>query len=210
MKAQLKLHKPHIPIIPVINNTQAPTYKVAKHLTKILDNSRTLNNYYNVTNSTDLATELVKLHVNENHRLITFNMQELFINIPIQETLQITKSLLLKNNNPEVTQQRIELLRLILSQNYFAFQDKIYQPQKGISMGSPISSIMAEIFLQHLEEQCIKQLLDSRNIIFYTRYVDDILIIYDSNKIQPKLFETHIHQIHSSIKLNRTQEKMET
>jgi hypothetical protein len=42
---------------------------------------------------------------------------------------------------------------------------------------------MAEIFLQHLEEQCVKQLLDSR----YTRYVDDILIIYDSNKIQTKI-----------------------
>jgi hypothetical protein len=74
-------------------------------------------------------------------------------------------------------------------------------------MGSPISSVMAEIFLQHLEEQNIKQLLDSRNILFYTRYVDDILIIYDSNEIQPKLIKTHINQIHNSIKLNPTQEE---
>jgi hypothetical protein len=73
-------------------------------------------------------------------------------------------------------------------------------------MGSPISSIMAEIFLQHLKEQYIK-LLDSRNTIFYTRYVDDILIIYDSNKIQPKLIDTHINQIYNSIKLNLTQEE---
>jgi hypothetical protein len=74
-------------------------------------------------------------------------------------------------------------------------------------MGSPISRKMAEIFLPHLKEQCINQLLDSRNIIFYTRYVDDILIIYDSNKIQPKLIETHINQIHSNIKLNPRQEE---
>jgi hypothetical protein len=58
-----------------------------------------------------------------------------------------------------------------------------------------------------MEEQYIKQLLDSRNIIFYTRYVDDILIIYDPNKIQQKLTETHINQIHSNIKLNPTQEE---
>jgi hypothetical protein len=58
-------------------------------------------------------------------------------------------------------------------------------------MGSPISSIIAKIFFQQMEEQYIK-LLDSRNIIFHTRYVDDILIIYDSNKIQPKLIEAHI------------------
>jgi hypothetical protein len=138
---------------------------------------------------------------------MTFDIQDLFVNIPTQEILQITKLLLLKNNNPNVTQQIIELLRLILSQNYFTFQNKIFQPQKGISMGSPISSITAEIFLQYLEEQYIKQLLDSRNIIFYTRYVDDILIIYDSNKIQPKLIETHINQRHNNIKLNPTQEE---
>jgi hypothetical protein len=124
----LKLHKPHIPVRPVINNTQAPTYKVAKHLTKILDNFLTLNNYYNVTNSTELATDLVKLHINENHRLITFDIQDWFVNIPIQETLQITKSLLLKNSRPEVNQQIKELLELILSQNYFIFQNKIFQP----------------------------------------------------------------------------------
>jgi hypothetical protein len=53
----------------------------------------------------------------------------------------------------------------------------------------------------------VKQQLDSGNIIFYTRYVDDILIIYDSNKKQPELTETHINQIHNSIKLNLTQEE---
>jgi hypothetical protein len=109
---------------------------------------------------------------------MTFDIQDLFVNIPTQETLQITKSLLLKNNNPNVTQQIIELLRLILSQNYFTFQNKIYQPQNGISMGSPTSSTIAEIFLQHMEQYVyITQFLASRNIIFYTRYVDDILII---------------------------------
>jgi hypothetical protein len=58
-----------------------------------------------------------------------------------------------------------------------------------------------------MEEQYIKQLLYSGNIIFYTRYVDDILITYDSNKIQPELTETHINQIHSNIKLNPTHEE---
>jgi hypothetical protein len=124
MKPQLKLHKPHIPIRPVINNTQAPTYKVAKHLTKILDNFLTLNNYY-ITNSSDLATDLVKLHVNENHRLMTFDIQDLFVNIPIQETLQITKSLLLKKNNPNVTQQIIEVLNHTIT-------DLIHLPKQDI------------------------------------------------------------------------------
>jgi len=47
-------------------------------------------------------------------------------------------------------------------------------------MGSPISGTTAEVFLQHLEEGHIKHLLNTNSITFYNRYVDDILIIYDS------------------------------
>jgi len=68
-------------------------------------------------------------------------------------------------------------MEAVLSQNYFMFQNQIYQPEKEVSMGSPISSTIAEIFLQYLENIHIKQLLNTKNIILYTRYVDDILII---------------------------------
>jgi hypothetical protein len=52
-------------------------------------------------------------------------------------------------------------------------------------MGSPISSIIAEIFLQSFEEKHLNHLLEEGNIIFYTRYVDDILIIYNTDKTHP-------------------------
>jgi hypothetical protein len=47
-------------------------------------------------------------------------------------------------------------------------------------MGSPISGLIAEIFLQHYENHIIKSILDSNEINFYNRYVDDIIIIFDS------------------------------
>jgi hypothetical protein len=56
LKAQQKLHKKDIPIRPVINNRTAPAYKLAKHLAKILNQYILLNNYYNVSNSTNLQT----------------------------------------------------------------------------------------------------------------------------------------------------------
>jgi len=68
-------------------------------------------------------------------------------------------------------------------------------------MGSPISSTIAEIFLQHMESTLIKQLFDTKNIAFYTRYVDDILLIYrvilsleapnKFGKSNPEFGETH-------------------
>ena len=44
------------------------------------------------------------------------------------------------------------LLQIILKQDYFSFQYNSYQPEKGFSMGSPISNTIAEIFLQYLED----------------------------------------------------------
>jgi hypothetical protein len=73
-------------------------------------------------------------------------------------------------------------------------------------MGSPISSTIAEIFLEHLETKYVKQLMDTKSIALYTQYEDDILIIYDTNKIQPELLHIHMNQIHNSTKLNPTQE----
>ena len=39
---------------------------------------------------------------------------------------------------------------------------------------------MAELFLQHLEQIYIKPLIETKHILFYTRYIEDILIICDA------------------------------
>jgi len=73
-------------------------------------------------------------------------------------------------------------------------------------MGSPISSVIAEILLQHFEDVHIKQLLDTQNILLYTRYADDIPVIYDTTRTHPHAINAHINQIHDNIKLNPTYE----
>jgi len=97
-------------------------------------------------------------------------------------------------------------MEIILSQNYFTFQNEIYQPEKGVSLSSPISSIVAETFIQHLEDIHIKQVLDTINITFYTRYVDNTLIIYDTKRTNTILINKYINKIHTNIKLNPTLE----
>jgi hypothetical protein len=65
-----------IPISPAINNMNAPTYKVAKHLVGLLNRHLTLKNHYNVKNSTNLAIDLTKLKLNKNHKLITYDIKK--------------------------------------------------------------------------------------------------------------------------------------
>ena len=39
-----------------------------------------------------------------------------------------------------------------MGQNYFQYNNQYYKPENGIAMGSPISGILAEIYLQLIEE----------------------------------------------------------
>jgi len=73
-------------------------------------------------------------------------------------------------------------------------------------MGSPMSGTMAEIFLQYIENRHLKQLLDSKNIIFYTRYVDDIFIIYDTTRTTAYSIHNYINNIHNCLQLKPTYE----
>jgi hypothetical protein len=77
------------------------------------------------------------------------------------------------------------------------------------AMGSPISRTVAEILLQQLEKTHIKHLIDSKHLIFYAIYVDDILIIYDSTFTSPTNIQHYMDTIHGNIKLNPTHETNE-
>jgi hypothetical protein len=147
LKAQIKINKPGHPIRPVVDITTAPTYKVFKSLANKLNGYINLKHHYNAKDSITLANDLIKLNLNENHRIITLYINDLYVNIPTKETLMITKTLL-SEHNEHITEQIITLLETILQQNYFSFQNSIFRPEKDVSMGSPISGIITEIFLQ--------------------------------------------------------------
>ena len=60
-------------------------------LVKKLNSLLNLQNQYNVKDSTTPANDLINLKIDENHRLITFDIKDLYVNIPIRETLRIAR-----------------------------------------------------------------------------------------------------------------------
>ena len=100
------------------------------------------------------------------------------------------------NNQPQISQQILELIKTILYQNDFQYDDKYYQPTKGIAMGSPISSTIAEIYLQYFEETILKHWMETKEIIYYKRYVDDIIIIINQDVIKEETVLAHMNNVH--------------
>jgi ABC-type nitrate/sulfonate/bicarbonate transport system ATPase subunit len=48
-------------------------------------------------------------------------------------------------------------------------------------MGAPTSSILSEVYLQHVENTMIYDLLIKHKVEGYFRYADDILVMYKDN-----------------------------
>jgi hypothetical protein len=66
-------------------------------------------------------------------------------------------------------------------------------------MGAPTSGIIAEFFLQNLEDTHLTHLSNEHKIVRYFRYVDDILIIYDSSHTDINSIQNGFNTIHPNI-----------
>jgi hypothetical protein len=66
-------------------------------------------------------------------------------------------------------------------------------------MGSPISSILAEIFVQEIECKYYPDMIKNRHIKFNARYVDDILIVFDEAYTTAE-FILEDHNMHQKLK----------
>jgi hypothetical protein len=122
----------------------------------------------------------------------------MYTNIPLNILTNIIRNTLSKEEFPQVIIYEIDrITRLVLEQNYFQ-HNKIFYKQKGLAMGAPSSSILSEIFLQFMEHDILKILIEHK-VISYSRYVDDILIIYDHTKTNLNQVLNDFNNIHNMI-----------
>jgi len=132
---QVKTHKANEPIRPVMNSTHTPAHKIAKYLNKKLKNLICLPYTYTTKNSYKIAQELNNIQINEHNKIINLDIKDLYVNLPIQNILHITKFWLKKYNKTNtITEQTLYLLEVILKQNYFQYNNQYFQPKIGIAM----------------------------------------------------------------------------
>jgi hypothetical protein len=211
LNSLIKIHKENKPIRPLINSKTAPNYKIAKLLTHILKDKLKLENKYNIKNTIELTKKLNTIIVNNNTKLFSFDITNMYTNIPIQNTLNIIKQKLIENNeNNTYIKQITNSLNIILNQNYFEYNNKIYKQTDGLAMGAPTSSIISEIFLQEIDKTIINIIKKHDPQGQYYRYVDDAIYISQNNGYNIKEIETKINNIHKTINFTVEEEKNNT
>jgi hypothetical protein len=166
-----------------------------------------LPNTYTVENSYEIAKELHKIRITENHKIVTLDIKDLYVNLPKQGIIQSTILWLDRNDiNKKIKEQIIQLLNIIIEQNYFQYNNQFFRPENGIAMGSHISVTLAEIYLQLIEELYIKHWREIQEIVYYKRYVDDILIIFDQHRTNETTITSVMNNINEQFNFKATRE----
>ena len=155
----LKIHKPDTPLKPTVSSCGSVTYGVAKELAKIL--KPLVGKFpHNIYNTQDSVEEAKHITLAPGECLSFFDVSALFTSVPVDPALNIIKDLLgkdhtLKERTVMEVSDIILLLEFCLKNTYFSFHDQFYEQVEGAAMGSPVSPIVANLYMEYLEQKAL-------------------------------------------------------
>eukprot|EP00061_Rhincodon_typus_P017339 g45991.t1 len=192
-----KVHKPDIPLRPIVSLPGAPSRKLAKDLQQrlkhLVDGSP-----HSIHSTQDFLDTLKNIKISNDEIMISFDVTALFtsIDIPLgketvatllEEAATQTKSSISNDN-------QLKLLDLYLIA-HFIFNGQVYKQINGTPMGSPSSGLLAEAVMQRLEYTTLPNIqpkLWIRTVIIVTITIWDI---ESSGKTEEGLKEDEILHI---------------
>ena len=89
------------------------------------------------------------------------------------------------------------LLELSVKDTPFRFQNKIYKQIDGVAMGNPLAPILADLWMQKLEQKLNK--FSTNKPIIWLRYVDDVFCLFCISKTKILDFHTRINKWHKNL-----------
>ena len=172
------------------------TYGVAKELAKIL--KPLVGKSPTTSIVPDFVEQARQFRLEPGECLSSYDVSALFTSVPIDLALNIIKDLLdkdttLKERTVMEVGDIILLLEFCLKNTYFSFQGQFYEQVEGAAMGSPVSPIVANLYMEYLEQKAL-----STTPRFWGRYVDDTFVIHkEANK---QSFLQHINSVDPAIR----------
>lgn len=198
-----KIHKPAIPIRPVVSYTNTLTHRIAHKLNRDFRQHVHYTSQHTILNSVELISKIKDTPVPANAKLVSFDVSSLFPSIPTSECKDLLKDIIDKSSCAvPIKTELFNLISLCIDANYFKFNDIFYKQDSGLPMGSPLSPLLADIFMDNWENNLFQSrhpLLN--NLVYWHRYVDDILALWTGTHRQLNIFTQFINSLHANINL---------
>ncbi|KAI8519660.1 hypothetical protein Bbelb_029170 [Branchiostoma belcheri] len=165
-----KIHKQSVPLRPIVFSIGSVTYELAE----------------------------------DDETITSYDVCSLFTSIPPKEAVSVVREALeaddtLADRTNLSVNQVCELLEL-LGCTYFTYKGQFYQQMHGCAMGSPVSPIVVNLYMEKFENKALSTFNDTPPANWF-RYVDDIWCRL-KKRVAADFFD-HINQIDDNIKFTQ-------
>ena len=109
-----------------------------------------------INSTQDFVKQVKHITLAPGEWLSPYNVSAVLTSVPIDPALKIIQDLLVKD--PTLKDRTvigiddiIHLLEFCLKNTYFSFQGQFFEQFEGAAMGSPVSPIVANLYMEYLE-----------------------------------------------------------
>ena len=102
--------------------------------------------------------------VTQDELLVSFDVYSLFTNVPVPEAVEFIQEML--RRDPKLSERTTldadtitDLLSLYLKSTYFRYNSCYYEQKEGAAMGSPVSAVVANLYMEHFEQIALNSAL---------------------------------------------------
>jgi len=207
-----KIHKPGIPLRPIISMVDSLFAPVGRFLADVLSPFGRGGDSF-VGNSGEVVAKLRSIGDLSEGRLVSFDVTSLFTNVPVAESLMIIEGLL--RNDDSLSERTIlsvvelmSLLEFCLSNCYFLHKGSFYVQSDGVAMGGSVSVVVANIYMFHFEELALSSARRLGLLVpdHWLRFVDDVLTRFSGTDGQLQDFLRFLNSLRPSIQFTMEME----
>ena len=202
-----KIHKPDVPLRPIVAAYHMPSYPLAKFVSPFIENIA--SNQYTIKNSYEFQQSIHNFTTEPNSHMVSYDVTALYTNVPTTEAINICTEKLFPTDTTMINglgrEEFSRLLSLTCSNNQFLFNNKLYEQLDGLSMGNPAAPAIANTFMCHFEEQLLQHCPSTFAPTYYRRYLDDTFAVFSEPQHAEQFFE-FINSHHDAIKFTMERE----
>ena len=180
---------------------------MAKELARILK-SLSGNNNHQVNDSKEFADDIKKMKLEEGDSIMSYDVATLFTSITVKPAIEVERRKLgqdteLHQRTTMSTQNILDLLEFCLCNTYFLFQGQYYEQTQGAAMGSPVSPVLANLYMEFFEDRALSTAVNPPR--WWKRFVDDTFVVLKKDKKEE--FLQHINSVDPSIQFTTEAQK---
>ena len=156
---------------PIIDITSNPYYNIDKLLSSLLQ--PLTRSDYNLKDSFDAVKRIRSIPpelFDEHYQFVSFDVQSLFTNVPVKKTTNITLDKVYNKKLINTNLKKRTMKKLLLdscTKTALSYDNVLYEQCDGVSMGSFLGPVLANIILTEFENVIVKPLIETSVRKFY-------------------------------------------